>query len=570
MAKGAPGAAGSIRGAQAKALVGAGRLVVLLAPAIPLVTTVVLEIRRGWRPTSDDAAIAWRALDVFSVHAPLVGAYNDATVSAARPVFDLGPLQYYLLAIPERIDPLHGILWGSALIAVVLAALSVEAAARAGGILLGMVVSAGFLVLAATETPVVLNIAWNPNLGLYAFSAVIVLSAVAATGRTWWWPVAVAAGCLAAECHLVFAAPAALVLAVAIALGAFGARRVGSSARSSVVHGAIGLGLGLVCLLPTLIEEVTGRPGNLSALLDNIDRHGPGLGLATGLRSIARSALFPPLWARSAPSTHGPLWYHHFLAAVLTGSALAGLVVIGLAVVIGTIALLDGRQGLAATAFVAVGLATGLAWTIGKIAVGQVAVITYVAVALWPAGMVLDSVLVAGLVIGIAAVCSALGARPHLGTSAGDPSRQTAAMTAAMTLCLAGLLAWSLTDAVPAASKPAAIIGGWASARATGPLAASIKARHPGGPVIVEPTVPLLPDGLATWSLVEAVAYQLKLDGLEARLLTPMAAEFGPDARAPRRPTHGEAVFFISPTSPGRWRLDRGRLPVPISILGPR
>lgn len=535
----------------------APRLLALIAPAVPLVTTVVIQISRGWRPTSDDAAIAWRAFDVFSSHAPLLGAYNDATVSSAHPVFDLGPLQYYLLAIPTRIDPVHGILWGSALVAGLLAAISVESAWRAGGPPVGMAVSAGFVVMAATETRVVLNIAWNPNLGLYAFAATLVLSAVATSGRTAWWPAAVVSGCLAAECHLIFGAAAVLAVATGVVFGSFAGRRLASRGRP-LLHAAIGALLGLACLLPALVQQIADNPGNLSALFDNLTRARRTLGIATGLRAIGRASLVPPLWARPAPPLSGHSWYAHFVAAILTGSAPAGVLVVLAVAGVAIWATVRGWRGLAAVASVAALSALGLAWTIGGIAVDQKTIITYADVALWPVGMMLDATVVACVLTALTRL-----ARGSVATI-GWESLKTRPVALAGTLPLALLLAWSLWSSVPLTSNAGAIIGGWSVAKATGPLAEQVERTHPSGVVVVEPSVPLLPSGLMTWSLVEAVAYQLKLDGARSAMLAPMAPEFGSDAS----PAREASAYLIAPVAGHRWQLRRVLHTRRLSILG--
>src|SRR5260221_10296024 len=97
---------------------------------LPFVFAAARSVATGWRPVSDNAAIALRSWDVLTAHAPLVG---QATRLAGG-VYDLGPLQYWLLTLPVHVDPLHGVLWGAALWCMVAASLTIEAAwAAAGG-----------------------------------------------------------------------------------------------------------------------------------------------------------------------------------------------------------------------------------------------------------------------------------------------------------------------------------------------------------------------------------------------------------------------------------------------------
>ncbi|MGO9196724.1 MAG: hypothetical protein ACLQK4_06320 [Acidimicrobiales bacterium] len=563
MAKVAKSAAHTIREAVPGPFALVVHVVALLAPVVPLATTVALQIRRGWRPTSDDAAIAWRSFDVFSSHAPLLGAFNDASVASAHPVFDLGPLQYYLLAVPDRIDPVHGILWGAALVAALFAALSVEAAWRAGGLLGGMVVSAGYVVLTATQTVVVLNLPWNPNFGLYAFSAAMVLSAVAASGRTEWWPVAVFAGCVAVECHLIFGAPAAAAVAVSVVLGLLARRRENHSLRPWVISLVTGAATGLLCLLAPLVEQLADHPGNLTVLFRNLSHQGPSLGLPTGLRALWRSAGVWPAWTHPVPSIGTGARYERFMSALFAGSTASGVVLLAVAFAIGAVALATRRSGLAGLAFVAAVSGAGLAWTIGAVAASQSAILTYADVALWPVGMALDLTIAWGVVELGRALARTWRREP---SGEGHPIGLLPLLSVGA--ALVGLLAagaWSLTSLVPELPHSDAVIGGWEVARAVGPIAAVIEHRqsHRHGPVIVEPSVHLLPSGLPTWALAEGVAYELKISGVDARLLVPMAPELGADAAAPRHAT----VYVVRPVRRGHWEVHTIAHPRPMVVF---
>jgi hypothetical protein len=588
MAKVAPGAADKIREAMPGPFAFVARLLALLAPAVPLATTAGFEIGRGWRPTSDDAAIAWRAYDVFSSHAPLLGAYNDATVSAAHPIFDLGPLQYYLLAVPDRIDPVHGILWGSVLLAAMFAGLSVEAAWRAGGLFAGVAVSAGYVVLAATQTGVVLNLPWNPNFGVYAFSATLVLAAVTASGRTGWWPLAVFTGCVALECHLIYGAAAGAGVVVSIFLGLLARRRrshasvadasaaepappaqpagatggagraAGAGAavwRPSLVSLAAGVVVGVLSLLPTAIEQLADHPGNVTALLRNLAHQGQSRGISSGLQAIGRAAGIWPAWTHPVPPIGTLAPDERFMSALLIGSSATGLVLIIVSLVIGVVALLTRRTGLGGLACIASISGLALAWTMGSIATSQTAILTYGDVALWPVGMVLD----AAIVWGIVELCRGL-AKARSTDGVARVARGAGVMAVAG---LAAAGAWSVTSLVPDLPHSDAIIGGWEVARAVGPIATTIERSGAHGPLVVEPADHLLPNGLPTWALTEAVGYELKVSGVDARVLPPMGPHLGSDASPPSRAT----VYELIDLGHGRWKVREVARTFPMSIL---
>ncbi|MHB8457264.1 MAG: hypothetical protein ACYDBS_06190 [Acidimicrobiales bacterium] len=548
MAREVPEAAETNRGRVPRATGIGARLATLFAPGVPLAITAAIEIAKGWRPTSDDAAIAWRSYDVFTAHAPLLGAFNDAS-SAAHPVFDLGPLEYYLFAVPDRIDPVHGILWGSALLCAVLAGLAIEAAWRAGGQIAGTAVAAGFLVMTATQTGVVLNLPWNPNFGLFAFATTISLSVVVASGRTSWWPLAVFSGSLAADCHLIYAASAVAAVVVSSVLGLLARRRTGPSMRSAASSMACGLAVGILGSLPPLLQQIGGRQGNLSLLFDRLSHPGPRWGISHGLQAIGRSAGIWPAWTRPVPPVGSYVLDTRFLSELMLGRTGAGVVVISAAGAIGIVALATRRSGLGALGLIAAASAVCLAWTIGAISVSQMAVLTYVDGALWPLGLALDAAIGWGTV---ELAMSALRARRR--RAAHGKARFAGLSPTVPALCmLSGLIAagtWSITSLVPATSRSNAVIGGWAVVRAVAPLSGEIERQATRGPAILEPSVHLLPDGLDTWALTEGVAYQLKVSGMSISVLGPTGTQLGSDATAPRR----AQVFLIGPSGRGGWQ----------------
>ena len=57
---------------------------------------------------------------------PLVGMLSTAG-TVGHNIFDPGPLLFWLLAIPVRIDPAHGALWGAALLGGAAMSVAVEA-----------------------------------------------------------------------------------------------------------------------------------------------------------------------------------------------------------------------------------------------------------------------------------------------------------------------------------------------------------------------------------------------------------------------------------------------------------
>jgi hypothetical protein len=107
-------------------------LAVLVIAVAPFFVAAVAEAHRGWRPVSDEAAVAVLTHDVLSTRTPLVGMPSTIGQDAAGPgvrnehAHHPGPMMFWALAIPERLTdsaPI-GLLLGVALVnAVALAAL---------------------------------------------------------------------------------------------------------------------------------------------------------------------------------------------------------------------------------------------------------------------------------------------------------------------------------------------------------------------------------------------------------------------------------------------------------------
>jgi hypothetical protein len=318
---------------------------------VVLVPTLV-EVADGWRPVRDDAMISIGAWQVFTAHSPLVGPWSLAS-GTHYPFFDLGPLLFWLLALPVHLDPGHGALWGAALVSAAALSVGVEAVWRLQGWAAAVVMA---LVVAdlGWSTPVFANLAWNPYVGLCVLLAAVAVSWSVSAGRLGWWPVAVLFASVAAQCHLVYAVAAAgLVLVSPLA----GLAIRGRPSRWRWLPA--GLLVGTLCWLPTLVQEVTGSPGNLSQVLGSRTSH-PPVGLDFGLHALATAASPDPIWLGRLPvllsfgdrmpayfGQHGVAWAVVAIGAVL-GVAIGGwragrrrlgaLAVVTLVVELGTVA----------------------------------------------------------------------------------------------------------------------------------------------------------------------------------------------------------------------------------------
>jgi hypothetical protein len=284
----------------------AGHLVIWTLVLIP----TAIQAASGWIPAGDDAQAVARAVDVFSLRPPLVGMVTTTFPNVAHQPYNLGPLMFWLLAVPVRLNLTTGALWGSAILCGAALSVAFESAFR-NRLWVGSVITIAAAVDLAWRAPAVFfDLAWNPYFGIAFLSASVVLAYVVAAGHVGWWPVLAGFGSVAAQSHLAFAAPA-IVLMVGAPL--FARVRVSRWLLWGVI-------VGIVCWLPTMVQQFFGNPANLSLLWSD-KVHQASLGIGFGLRSLTAVALAP---ARH-PATEAVIQGQ---SAILGGIALLALVAV--------------------------------------------------------------------------------------------------------------------------------------------------------------------------------------------------------------------------------------------------
>jgi hypothetical protein len=367
------------------------RLVVHLAVWAPFVTGVAEAERLRWRPVGDGAAIALRSWEVLTAHGPLVGQANRL----AHGTFDPGPLQYWLQSIPVHLDPRYGVLWGAALACMIASSLAVEAAWSALG-WPGGLLAAGIILGILTWQPLIaLQPFWNPWFGAMFFLAALAACWAVLSGRRRWWVVLVVTGSVASQAHLMYALASAALILLALAV------TVVDCLRAKAGYGWVTAGLlaGAACWTAPVIQEFTGRPGNLTLLLHGEGR-GQLTGLAFGFKMVTASTQPPPLWWTSWHALAGG-WVSSLIAHRTTGFAVAALAAAAAVLVIAA-PLLRCRR-LAALAAVSLLVSAATVVTYARIPVKSTSLTTlnYLDVLAFPVGVlswltVCSAVLLAG------------------------------------------------------------------------------------------------------------------------------------------------------------------------------
>jgi hypothetical protein len=545
-----------------------------LVGVVPLFVVVGIQISKGWLPTSDDAVIAWRTWNVFSGPVPLDGQFTQVTAAGGHAAFDPGPLQYFLLAPLERIDPTYGLLWGAAVLVAVLIALGIEAAWSVAGPLGGSCVAILASVITATVVQSSANLAWNPSIGMYALGASIVIGVAVASGRLGWLPVAVGTASLAVQSHLSYVVPCLAVLAVASVLGLLYRRRDRPLAGLRPL--IVAVVVALACWIAPGVQQLTGHPGDWSLLLSSLGSHGPGVGLAVGLHGIAAATKLPPSWAERPPAVGTMPRFDRFMHLVFGGSSAWAITALALCVVIAIAAGLTRHRALSGLAGLAAVSGAATAWTIGSVPVTQGLYLGYyLYFALWPVGMAIMATFGATLVtLGREVARRSLPAGAHssdrpVGTRpvgpqtassrGGAPGTVVAARLGLLVTLLGGGTALALAD-VPLGSSGVFLFGwepvSWVSQAA--PRAIALAREHgygPGsgrGPVTV---VTVNNYSVLNSAISQGVGYLLVAHDIPARVTWPAARALGTGLLAqPGAPTivvrvslpHGHPLATVS------------------------
>lgn len=312
-------------------------LFVGLAAALPVIVSTLRAVANGWIPLGDDAVIAVRAIDVLSTDTPLLGQYSASSSLAEATSHSLGPLLYWLLAVPSRLGSTPVVVaMGLVNVAAVMAAVAL--ARRRGGAALMVAAAAGLALACASLPPETIHSIWNPSAAQLPFALLIFLAWSVGCGEHRLLPLTVLVASFVVQAHLTYVLPTAGLLAVGLAGLAYSRREPAVSRHEPARPWAIAaLAVGLVCWSAPLLEQATSWPGNFVAVGATALSGEPTLGPSAGWHAVVRTVGVPPWWLgaprdpleRLAEVTTAPSFVAT-VSAVLVLAGLAGLVVVGL------------------------------------------------------------------------------------------------------------------------------------------------------------------------------------------------------------------------------------------------
>lgn len=495
------------------------RVCCLVAAAFPMVVVALRSLSTGWLPTSDGAVLALRAWDVLTAHPTLLGAPTHAVTGGQT--FAPGPALSWLVAIPVHLDPRGGLLWGSVLVGVAATSIAVEAGRSAwprGG---GVVVAASIVILLMSQTDVAFFPVWTPWLGALWLVAALACAWTVACGNWGWWPVSVGASSVAAQAHVVFA-PTAVVICVVAPLAAWVFARTPAG---DAVHRwrslAIGGAVGAVLWLPTVINQIADRPGNLTLIWEAARAPGGTTGLSFSLRALGAAVSPVSSWMHRLPTAGGPAFLSIY-ATVTSAATWQGVVVLAALSVVAAIAWRTCQILLAAASVISLVAAGATVLTVAGTPRSDGLELAYVTVIYWPIGMAAWTVLVVALIT----LIRSLGGR----LTVGFESRQLNKVRSfAVVSVVASLLCASLLLGIwDAAEVPNGLTigGGPSTAGVVNGATDAVLRIAPHGPFELHLDEVGKAESADTYP---ALAYTLVSRGAEVRL--PVASALGIDAR---------------------------------------
>lgn len=472
-------------------------------PGFVVLSVTFFQLSKGWSPLSDDAVIATRAWDVLSRATPLVGQATLASGPKGHTIYDLGPLYYFLLALPEHASPMAGPLLGSAVIWLVAASTFVAAARSAYGLTGLFVASVSLLVIEWQVPAVITDPLWNPHAAVIWFLSALAALLAVVEGSRRWYPFATFAASLAIQANVVFLAPVLVLWVLVTANLLSSASSAGSRKTAQVRPLVAGAFIGVLCWIPTVVQEVSGRPGNVSSWVWYLSHH-TSAGLAFGLESIA--AMVDPRVMFAAVRTHSIVITMTFIAQE---SPVVGTLVLCFLVIAAAWSCHRARPEchvLGATLLVAL----SVAYTFANVQPSVLASVDYLSVAL----IAVTSVLWVLLILAVVSAVSKLAIRRN---DADLRPLPYALLVAATALLLPRV--FDVADVGVSSSSQSVV----------NEATTYVEAHVPRGPVVVAMAVdgPQSSEGYTDYADLAGVVWELRVAGWQPEVYGALSGVFG-------------------------------------------
>ena len=364
------------------------RLIFLAAAvgtSLPVIAGTVRAVHDGWVPIGDRAIIAVRAYDVFGSHSPLVGQYSASSHVLGHTLYSLGPLLYWLLALPVRLNSPAALTITAGALNVAAAAGIVVLARRRGGETLMIGTAIAVALMCSSLSAETFHDIWNPSAAVLPFTLLAFLCWSLACGEYRLLPVTVLVASFVVQCQLTYLLPSLGLLAVAM-VGLWLSRR-GTAAAGVRRWAVLAVAVALVCWSAPLLDQVFHAPGNLVRVARTGTAGESTLGATVGARAVVRAIGVPPWWLRAAGDPFGRAG--EVRVAAHTVGVLTAVLVLAAVVAVAVLAVRRRRVELASAAAISLVLCAAL-WSVAAGTPTRHSLVSSLGYTLWwgsPAGM---------------------------------------------------------------------------------------------------------------------------------------------------------------------------------------
>jgi hypothetical protein len=343
-------------------------LAVGLSASVPVIVATVNAVRDRWVPGADQGIIATRAYDVFTSHAPLVGQYTLAGQVTGKVTHSLGPMLFWLLALPARFGGPTSMTWTMGAVNTLAIVGAVALARRRGGLVLMFAAALAIALMCQSLAAEAFHDVWNPSAGLFPFTLLIFLCWSLACGEYRLLVLAVLVASFVVQAHLMYLPATVGMLAIGIgglALSLRPSRRGRSGGASRPGRRAL-LGwtaaailVGAACWSAPVIDELRGHPGNITLVARAADSSKPTLGASAGWHAVVRAVGVPSWWLHVPASR----WQRKYdvRSTPSTAEVDSALAMLAALAAVAVIALIRRRRDVAGGALIGLALCGGLA-----------------------------------------------------------------------------------------------------------------------------------------------------------------------------------------------------------------
>jgi hypothetical protein len=266
-----------------------------LGAAVPVIVATVNAVRDHWEPGADQAIIATRAYEVLTSYTPLVGQYTLAGDVTGHVTHGLGPMLYWLIALPARFGTPASITITMGVFNALCIVGAVALARRRGGLVLMFAAAVAIALMCQSLAAETFHDVWNPSAGLFPFLLLIFLCWSVACGDHRLLPLTVVVASFVVQAHLMYLPPTVGLLAVAAVGLALTKRRLGDP-RRTIALGLVTVVAAAACWVAPAIDEIEHHPGNLSLVVQSATAHQPTVGATVGWHAVARAVGYKPWW----------------------------------------------------------------------------------------------------------------------------------------------------------------------------------------------------------------------------------------------------------------------------------